>query len=78
MLIRNLKGRGVLRLHLPAVVKSSGGNARMTKPLLNLCDVSLMIESVCRRGGRGRDSGCPEPPAQIPAGGTTAPGSYLE
>ncbi len=28
--------------------------------------------------GRGRDSGCPEPPAQIPAGGTTAPGSYLE
>jgi hypothetical protein len=28
--------------------------------------------------GRGRDSGFPEPPAQIPAGGTTAPGSYLE
>ena len=28
--------------------------------------------------GRGRDSGCPEPPAQIPAGGITAPGSYLE
>jgi hypothetical protein len=28
--------------------------------------------------GRGRDSGCPEPPAQIPAGGIAAPGSYLE
>ena len=27
--------------------------------------------------GRGRDSGSPEPPAQIPASGTTALGSYL-
>src|SRR6185437_2137418 len=25
--------------------------------------------------GRGRDGGCPPPPAQIPAGGITAPGS---
>ena len=31
-----------------------------------------------RKMGRGRDSGYPEPPAQIPACGTTAPGSYLE
>jgi hypothetical protein len=28
--------------------------------------------------GRGRDEGYPAPPAQIPASGTTAPGSYLE
>ena len=28
--------------------------------------------------GRGRDRGCPRPPAQIRAGGITALGSYLE
>jgi hypothetical protein len=28
--------------------------------------------------GRGRDTSYPVPPAQIPASGTTAPGSYLE
>ena len=31
-----------------------------------------------RYNGRGRDAGFPAPPAQIPASGTTAPGSYLE
>lgn len=31
-----------------------------------------------RQSGRGRDRGCPRPPAQIRAGGTTALGSYLE
>lgn len=29
------------------------------------------------QNGRGRDGGCPPPPAQIPACGTTAPGSCL-
>ena len=27
--------------------------------------------------GRGRDAGCPAPPTQIPASGTTELGSYL-
>ncbi len=30
-----------------------------------------------RFGRRGRDAGCPAPPAQIPASGITAQGSYL-
>jgi len=34
--------------------------------------------SASRCVGRGRDTSYPVPPAQIPAGGTTAPGSYLE
>ena len=29
------------------------------------------------RGARGRDTGCPVPPAQIPAGGITAPALSL-
>jgi hypothetical protein len=50
----------------------------------------LMISSLCTDGslarnrhrwereeGRGRDAGYPTPPAQIPACGTTAPGSCL-
>lgn len=32
----------------------------------------------CRRGGCGREAGCPVPPAQILAGGITASGAYLK
>ena len=33
--------------------------------------------SIQLQTGRGRDAGYPAPPAQIPASGTTAQGSYL-
>jgi hypothetical protein len=38
---------------------------------------SLLFAGFYRRFRRGRDTGCPAPPAQIPACGTTAPGSCL-
>ena len=45
-------------------------------------DRSLKLDSVPNLGRirlmfRGRDAGYPAPPAQIPASGTTALGSYL-
>jgi len=40
------------------------------RPLENLADNSGGI-------GRGRNAGCPAPPAQIPACATNAPGSCL-
>jgi len=35
--------------------------------------IGIEVATVC-----GRDLGFPRPPAQIPASGTTAPGSYLK
>jgi hypothetical protein len=45
-----------------------------------LADFFVQIDpwSFPERRGRGRDTSYPVPPAQIPASGTTAPGSYLE
>jgi hypothetical protein len=40
--------------------------------------LSLLSRTFCHVVyGRGRNASCPAPPAQIPASGTTALGSYL-
>jgi len=39
-------------------------------------ELPKLVRSCCRNG-RGRNAGYPAPPAQIPACGTTAPGSCL-
>ncbi|MBS0660778.1 MAG: hypothetical protein JSR82_21375 [Verrucomicrobia bacterium] len=45
---------------------------------LGLQPSTVLVGLLATLSGRGRDAGFPAPPAQIPAGGITAPGSYLE
>ena len=45
-------------------------------PLFEICNDLILAQSM-PSGGRGRDDHYWSPPAQIPACGATAPGSYL-
>jgi len=59
-----------------AIILKSDAGGRVLVPLEQQVELVREYERSGLSGpkfGRGRDSGCPEPPAQIPAGGTTAP-----
>jgi hypothetical protein len=64
---------------IPTPRPSSPGTRSNT--LLLLCSVVLLLVvvgiAISFARARGRDAGCPAPPAQIPASGTTALGSSL-
>ena len=59
------------------MARETAGRLRPRLPL-DVEDAKRITGDFIDYYGRGRDSGYPEPPAQIPAGGITAPGSYLE
>ena len=50
-LIKNPERRALLRSCFPPIVEAGGGNVRMSEPLLDFCNVRLVLEGI--GAGRG-------------------------
>ena len=61
----------------PLVVEHTGANVHDSEMAIALVDGFRVSSNGAVDHGRGRDTDCSVPPAQIPASGTTALGSYL-
>ena len=66
---------------LTVSLRDQQGDVLLTRPAKVLGFFDQLTQRCTQAGerfiGRGRDAGCPAPPAQFPASGTTALGSYL-